>query len=140
MTPNTDAIKQWRDGHFPQMIKQQQTSLNRGATTSTSKSSWRPGQRHANGRVNEDVTSLLTDHTTNDTENSTGSADNSSECTRAHSKVAKEREKNIWTSLAVQQLRLCTSSAGGVGSIPGWGTKIWHATWCGQSLKTKIFF
>ena len=27
------------------------------------------------------------------------------------------------------------SNAGGVGSIPGRGTKIPHATWCGQKLK-----
>ena len=32
-------------------------------------------------------------------------------------------------------------SAGGVGSICGWGTKIEHAMWCGQNLKKKkIFF
>ena len=37
-------------------------------------------------------------------------------------------------------LRLCTSNAGGVGSIPGRGTKIPHATQCGQNLKKKIFF
>ena len=30
------------------------------------------------------------------------------------------------TSLAVQWLRPCASNAGGVGSIPGWGTKISH--------------
>ena len=28
------------------------------------------------------------------------------------------------TSLVVQWLKLCTSNAEGVGSIPGWGTKI----------------
>ena len=33
-------------------------------------------------------------------------------------------------------LRLCTSKAGGVGSIPGWGTKIPHAAWYSQ----KYFF
>ena len=32
------------------------------------------------------------------------------------------------TSLLVQGLRLCASPAGGTGSIPGWGTKILHAT------------
>ena len=32
------------------------------------------------------------------------------------------------TSLVVQWLRLCPSTAGGTGSIPGWGTKIPHAT------------
>ena len=28
----------------------------------------------------------------------------------------------------VQGLRLCASTAGGTGSIPGWGTKMLHAT------------
>ena len=42
---------------------------------------------------------------------------------------------NIWksicigTSLAVQWLRLHTSTAGGTGLIPGQGTKIPHAAW-----------
>ena len=36
------------------------------------------------------------------------------------------------TSLAVQCLRLCTSTAGGMGLIPGRGTRILHATHCGQ--------
>ena len=31
------------------------------------------------------------------------------------------------TSLVVQWLRLCASTAGDVGLIPGWGTKIPHA-------------
>ena len=31
------------------------------------------------------------------------------------------------TSLAVQWLRLCTPTGGGVSLIPGWGTKISHA-------------
>ena len=39
------------------------------------------------------------------------------------------------TSLAVQWLRLCASNAGGAGSIPGRGTKVPHATWCGQKNK-----
>ena len=39
------------------------------------------------------------------------------------------------TSLAVQCLRICTSTAGGTGSIPGWGTKVPHAVWCGQKKK-----
>lgn len=30
---------------------------------------------------------------------------------------------NVGTYLAVQQLRLCTLNAGGVWSVPGWGTK-----------------
>ena len=33
------------------------------------------------------------------------------------------------TSLVAQRLRLCTSSVGGVDSIPGWGMKIPHAMW-----------
>ena len=37
-------------------------------------------------------------------------------------------QKMIWgTSLAVQCLRLCASTAGDAGSIPGQGTKIPHA-------------
>ena len=43
--------------------------------------------------------------------------------------------KNGGTSLAVQWLRLCASTAGGVGSIPGWGTKIPHAVCHGQTMK-----
>ena len=44
------------------------------------------------------------------------------------------------TSLGVQWLRLCTSNAGGAGSIPGWGTKIPHAVWCVQKQKrNKIY-
>ena len=39
------------------------------------------------------------------------------------------------TSLAVQWLRLCASTVGGMGSIPSWGTKIPHAT-RGQKKKT----
>ena len=33
--------------------------------------------------------------------------------------------------------RLWASTAGGMGLIPGWGTKIPHATWHGQKTKTK---
>ena len=33
----------------------------------------------------------------------------------------------------VQWLRLHTSTAGGTGSIPGWGTKIPHAERCSQN-------
>ena len=39
------------------------------------------------------------------------------------------------TSLVVQWLRLCASTAGGTGSIPGWGAKILHASQ--RSLKKK---
>ena len=41
----------------------------------------------------------------------------------------------IWTSLEVQWLRLCASTAGGTGSIPGQGTKILHATRRSQKKK-----
>ena len=39
------------------------------------------------------------------------------------------------TSLAAQWLGLCASTAEGTGSIPGQGTKILHATRCGQEIK-----
>ena len=40
-------------------------------------------------------------------------------------KKRKRKIKNAWTwiSLALQWLRLCTSNAGAVGLIPGWGAK-----------------
>ena len=38
------------------------------------------------------------------------------------------------TSLEVQWLRHQTTTAGGVGSIPGLGTKILHATWYSQNI------
>ena len=40
-------------------------------------------------------------------------------------------------SLAVQWLTLHASTAGGVGSIPGQGTKIPHALWHGQNDSKK---
>ena len=42
------------------------------------------------------------------------------------------------TSLAVQWLGLSTSTAQGAGSIPGQGTKIPQAVWCGQIKKKKV--
>ena len=44
------------------------------------------------------------------------------------------------TSLAVQWLKLCTSTAGGMGSIPGWETKILHAVQCSQNMNNKNKF
>ena len=41
------------------------------------------------------------------------------------------------TSLVVQWLRLGASNAGGMGSIPAWGTKIPHAMQCSQKNKQK---
>ena len=40
----------------------------------------------------------------------------------------------------VQWLGLCTSTAGGMGSIPGQGTKIPHATLCSQRKKKKKIY
>ena len=44
----------------------------------------------------------------------------------------------VGISLVIQWLRFCTSTSGGVGSIPGQGTKIPHTEWCGQKKKKKI--
>lgn len=49
--------------------------------------------------------------------------------------VLLHRQDHLGTSLAVQQLRLCSSTAGSVSSILGWGAMIPHAMKCGQ---TKI--
>ena len=51
-----------------------------------------------------------------------------------YSKCQKKKKKICQTSLAVQGLRLCTSNTGGVGLIPGWGTKIPHSS---QKKKKK---
>ena len=45
-------------------------------------------------------------------------------------KQQKEKHKASRTSLVVQWARLRTSNAGEMGSIPGQGTKILHATGC----------
>ena len=47
------------------------------------------------------------------------------------------RKQTYGTSLAVQQLRLCTSTAGGAGSIPGGGTKFLLAAQRDQKKKEK---
>ena len=44
------------------------------------------------------------------------------------------------TSLAVQRLRLCTSTAEGTGLIPGRETKILKTVWCGQKKKKKYSY
>ena len=48
------------------------------------------------------------------------------------------KDSTTGTSLAVQWLRLCDSSTGDVGSIPGGGTKIPHAVQTIKILKKKI--
>ena len=40
-------------------------------------------------------------------------------------------------SLVIQWLGFHASTAGDTGSIPGWGTKILHATWLGQNKQTN---
>ena len=44
-------------------------------------------------------------------------------------------KKGTGTPLAVHWLRLYASTAEGMGSIPGWGTKIAHAVWPSQKVK-----
>ena len=42
---------------------------------------------------------------------------------------------HLGTFLAIQWLGLCSPNAGDMGLIPGWGTKILHASWLGQKKK-----
>ena len=52
--------------------------------------------------------------------------------------IVQDQERELcWTSLVVQRLRLCTSTAGGTGSIPDQGTKIPHAAQRGKKKKKK---
>ena len=46
--------------------------------------------------------------------------------------------ENVGTPPAVQQLRLRASNEGGVGSVPGPGTKIPRAVQHGQTIKTQM--
>ena len=60
--------------------------------------------------------------------------------------IFKNRKKNkyylkkigIRNFLEVKWLALRTFSAQGVGSIPGQGTKILQAVWCGQKKKKRV--
>lgn len=45
------------------------------------------------------------------------------------------KETSSGNSLAAQWLGIRASTAGGVGSVPGGGTKIPHNTYCGQTNK-----
>ena len=51
--------------------------------------------------------------------------------------VLLQKQHHEGTSLEVQRLRLCASTAGSAGSIPGRGTKVPHAAWCGQKVKKE---
>ena len=42
------------------------------------------------------------------------------------------------TSLAVQGLALCASTAGGMGLISGGGIEILHAEWVGYSKEVRL--
>ena len=42
------------------------------------------------------------------------------------------------TSLEAQWSRLCASKPRGVGSTPGWGTKIPHGVWRGPKKRKEI--
>ena len=53
------------------------------------------------------------------------------------------KKSTLGTSLVVQWVRLCISTAGGMGSNPSQGIKIPHAIWCNQKLinfKKEIHF
>ena len=54
--------------------------------------------------------------------------------------VAKSRTwLSDWTELVVQWLlRLCASTAGDIGLIPGRGTKIPHDSWCSQRKMINV--
>ena len=54
-----------------------------------------------------------------------------------HSLVTVHLYFEIRTSLVVQWLRLLASSARGVGSMPGWGIKVLHATCMAKSKNKK---
>ena len=49
-----------------------------------------------------------------------------------HETLSFYRKEEAGTSLVIQGLGLHASNAGVMGSIPDVGTKIQHATWCGQ--------
>ena len=50
----------------------------------------------------------------------------------------KALNPGVGTSLVVQWLRPQTSTAGGMGLIPGWGTKIPHAMQCAPPQKRRV--
>ena len=52
--------------------------------------------------------------------------------------VYRKYRRRIRTSIADQWLRIHAFTAGGTGSIPGWGTKILSAMQNGQKKKKRI--
>ena len=54
--------------------------------------------------------------------------------------LPRQRKGGEGLPWGVQWLRLHATTAGGVGSIPGRGTKIPHAGQCGQKIKGFVFF
>ena len=54
-----------------------------------------------------------------------------------HVQESRIKETSPGTSPAVQWLRLCASTAGGTGLIPGQGSKILHASWCSQKKRER---
>ena len=48
-----------------------------------------------------------------------------------------DNKGSLGTSLEVWWLRLCLPMRGGVGSIPGWGTQVLHATKPTKGNKTE---
>ena len=57
---------------------------------------------------------------------------------RVKKQKTENQAKSKQTSPVIQWLRLCASSAGGLGSIPGLGTKTpQNLQWHGQEKKTK---
>ena len=55
-------------------------------------------------------------------------------------KLSLKKTTTLWTNMAIQWLRLHVAPAGGACSIPGWGTRILHATWCSQRKKKSLLF
>ena len=57
-----------------------------------------------------------------------------------HGPKYNTKYKNIKSMLGLSWVRLCTSTAGGVGLIPGRGTKIPHASQCGKKKKKRACY
>lgn len=53
-------------------------------------------------------------------------------------KGKKKKKSQSETSLEIQWLKLCISTAGAIGLLPSWGTQIPHATPSGQNISKEI--